>query len=269
MNELLYLTDKLSKRLYNDDGLEVSDEKISEIIKVYDRLYSFLQENQIITGQEYKYRYNFVLSDDRLEDDDTNYEIFKSLIELERFKGLYILHLPTVFEKINGTMYHFYLTTECLSKLDCLLSLYLTYFYNDDEIEENYIVYHNDSLESIINNYLGELMASKYVSDNDKVILKKFDDLFYRAHSDEFSGYIDDINYFLSFLNIAYAYFVANDKLVHEYDKIIDFLDKIDLNFKDFLDKISVSGIETDDEVLKFMKNIYEQGATIKKKQIK
>jgi len=271
MDELLYLVSKLSKKLDDVDDIIESDEELIKITKIYDRLYDFLKESHAITTEEHKYRYNFVLSRYQFEKDYTNYEIFKSLIELSNLKGLYILDYPMIYEGMNGDSLHYRLKSEQLDTLDLLLSHYLTYFYNDDEEEAelSYITFHNKSLNNIIYEHFTEIKESEYVSDKEKRILKLFNELFNKADDKYFNPYCDDTIYIFSFFNIFYAYLVFNNKIEYEFDKIYNFLTDIDNSFTYFIEKIHNSDIELDKEKLSYMKTLYENGSKLSKKQIK
>ena len=54
-----------------------------------------------------------------------------------------------------------------------------------------------------------------------------------------------------------------------EYDKIMDFLNRVDENMLDINHKLIVSDIETEEDILKVIKSFYKNKKILIKKQIK
>ena len=106
MNDLNYLLEKLARKLIKD-SIDVNDEKLIETIQVFDNIFSFMKENKFIHEHTYKYRYRFLFEKDLERGDETNYEVFKSLLELNSFKGNYLLDYPVILEKLSGGIYSF------------------------------------------------------------------------------------------------------------------------------------------------------------------
>ena len=268
MSNLNYLLEKLVKKLIRD-SIDVSDEKLLETIQVYDNLYSFMKDNKFIHDETCKYRYRFVFSRDLDVEDETNYEIFKSLLELNNLKGNYLLDYPVILEKLSGGLYSFNNYMDPVSKLDLLLTSYLIYFYSEyDDMEEMYIRDHNNVLHDILDNFYQDVIDSKYVSPNEKDIIVRFNDL-YQKYSIYYNEKDGDLFYlFQSFVDVAYAYFLVNNKINHEFDSSMDFLNTINNNFQEVSHKLSVSGIESDEEMLLFIKSFFNKGKILNKKQI-
>ena len=269
MKDLNYLLEKLAKKLLKD-SLDVNDEKLLETIQVFDNLYSFMKDNKFIHQDTYKYRYRFGFSRDLDVEDETNYEIFKSLLELNNFKGNYLLDYPVLLEKLSGGVNSFNNYHDPISRLDLLITSYLIYFYSDyDDMEEMYIRDHDGVLHDILDNYYKDLIDSKYVSPNEKDILVRFNDL-YQKYSIYYNEEDGELFYlFQDFVDVAYAYFVVNGKINFEYDSLMNFLNMINDNFLEISHKLAVSGIETRQEMLMFIKSFFKRGKILNKKQIK
>ncbi len=267
MNELEYLIDKLQNKLL-DDNIEVSDDNLKSVINVYDNLYNFLEEQHLTNIS--KYRYQFAHTKSWNTNDETNYEIFKSLIELQSFKAFYLLDYPTLLHKFTGGMYNFNNMLNAVSKLDLLLSTYLTYLYSSyDDLEEMYVRDHFDVLERTINCNYKDLIDSKFLDSDYKDILAKYNEIFIKYYEliDHDEYYRDTL--FDYFLNISFAYLIVNDKMNSNYKEIMTFLNRVDESIEEINHKLIVSDIETEEEVLNFVKSFYKNNKILNKKQIK
>lgn len=266
MNEVEYMIEKLQKKLLFDH-IEIDDDNLLYVTRVYDNLYAFLEEQHLTNIA--KYRYQFLYSNNPNKDDETNYDIIKSLIELNSFKGYYLLDYPTILHKLSGGMYHFNNLLNSTAKLDLLLSSYLIYLYSDyDDLEESYIRDHFDTLEIIINSFYQDLIDSKFVSSDHKDILAKYNEILNKYYDLTFRDeyYCDTM--FNHFLNISYAYLICNNKICYDYKEIMNFLDRVDENMIELNHKLIVSGLETEEDILNYIKEYYKPNKKINKKQI-
>ena len=267
MKEIKYMLSKLQDKLLEEE-IEIDDNDLLEVVKEYDRLYGYLEEQHLTSIG--KYRYQFLYTNNLTDDDETNFEIVKSLIELYRFKAFYLLDYPVLLHKFTGGMFHFNNSLNTNNKLDLLLSIYLTYLYSDyDDIEESYIRDHANTLSRIINDLFKDVMDSKYVSSNQKDIISKYNDILLKYYdiSSKDNYYRDSM--FDLFMDISYAYLVVNNKINDEYDKIMDFLNRVDDSVLDINHKLIVSDIETEEDLLKVIKSFYKNKKILIKKQIK
>lgn len=269
MSNINYLLDKLTKKLEREN-IDINDEKILETMQVFDNLYSFMKDNKLIHQEIYKYRYRFGFSSDLDVLDEANYEIFKSLLELNSLKGNYLLDYPVLLERLSGGLNSFNNYHDPISRLDLLITSYLIYFYSDyNDMEEMYIRDHDGVLHDILDNYFKDLIDSKFVSPSEKDILVRFNDL-YQKYSIYYNEEDCELFYsFQDFVDIAYAYFIINDKINLEYDNLMNFLNMINDNFLEISHKLLVSGIETRQEMLQFIKSFFKRGKILNKKQIK
>lgn len=266
VNELNFLLENLNKLLM-DDGIETTDDKLIVAINVYDKIYLFLKEIGLIYQKDAKERYNFVYNKKNNTSEEDNYGLFKSVLELTELRGLYLLNYPMMLSKMNESFFNRHASTPIV-RIDLLLTLYLTFFDEENDLEDKYIFNHVKSLEDIINNYYRDVIDSDYVSDNEKRVIIKYNDLF--KQDELFIKYQDGFHeQFVSFANISWAYFVINNKIIYEYGKVINFLETVSSHYGEIVFKLATAGIENDQDMLKFIKQLYEDNKILNLKQIR
>lgn len=256
-NELNYLLEKIH-HLFSDEDMEISDETIITVIQVYDRLYTFLRERNLVPKNTYKERYNFVYNKEYITNEEDNYDLFKSLIELADKKGFYLLNYSMILAKLHEN-YFFTHGGNNIERLDLLLTLYLTFFDEENELEDYYISNHVNCLDEIINEHYHDIIDSNSIDQNEKNVLIKINDIYlkdqlFRNYS-SFSSYHD---YFIPFINVSWAYFVINNKIIYEYNKVMDYLDTIYNHFDEVIFKMINSDIYEGSELLNFIKTLYD-----------
>ena len=265
VNEINYLLQRLNKLLTKDD-IYTTDDKLLEVIHMYDNIYSFLKDENLIYQVMSKERYNFVYNKEYGPSEEINYELFKSLLELESLKGFFTIDYPMILSKIHENFFSKH-GANPVEQVDLLLTLYLTFFDEESDLEDKYIFNHLNCLDDIINNFYQDIIDSKYVSPNEKDVLVRFNELY--KLNNLFASYQDGFHeQFISFVNITWAYFIINNKIVYEYDKVMTFLNTISNHFGEVIFKLATSGIENDSDMLSFIKHIYEDNKVLNIKQI-
>ena len=255
-NELNYLLERIHQLFQNDD-IELTDEQIINVITVYDKLYSFMKESRLVSKDIAKERYNFVFNKENVITEEDNYEIFKLLIELSSKRGFFLLDYSMLLAKIKSNFFDGHCSSNP-EKLSLLLELYLTFFDEGNDLEDQYIQYHDKCLDDIVKEHYNDILESDIIDENEKNVITKFVELY--IHDELFNNYHD---YFIQLVNVSWAYLVVNNKIIYEYNKVMDYLETIYDHFDEVLFKMVNSDIYEGSELLNFIKTLYEDKSKI------
>lgn len=259
------------------DNIILSMDELNEVIGIYNNILDFTLEYDWQTGDD---RFCFIGTKIKpfcaVIDDDVEYKpylfynIFSGIAQLKKYNLLSHLDYSMLVRKFRKS------STDGRSFL-FELSLYISYVVSGYCIHKKArefgiefidffptIVDHEINLISeVIYGYHQRnknwILKSKFVPNKYKEILETFEETF-DIYYDKYD-YYDEINgiEYNQFLDMVYYYFLRNDLINKEPDKVLDFLRSLSENISDYVEALGLMGLNRPLDMFPYIDRLYTE----------
>ena len=250
-----------------NDNININEKELNIIIFIYNRIMDFVCEmDQSIPNNIY-FRYKFINSDDSLDSEYTDdlYDIFKNIITIRNNNLLFCLDYALLIQE--GSI----LSNSKEKDTIGTLSDYTNYIINNyktckEDFFGLFITTNNDAISIALYDLDDKWVSYKCIPKNYRRVMKAFDRALEVYYDDE-----DDITeaedemYFDYVLSMVYYYLLINNLIESDTEKVISFIKYLTNNMEVIVEKITLSGIKTYQEMFDYIDTLYRNA----KKKIK
>ena len=261
------LKDLVNMRLQWND-LEIDDNELEEVIKLYDHYLDFLLEATNERRNSYHDRYGFL---DSIKEVDIQYgKIFTDIAIIKKYNLECCLDYFRILNTLHGPIYNI---VNSLYRFTNSLAGYLVGnndFNNPHWINNTINHFWNDN-ERLVTVWLDEfivecIMESTYIPDSYKEVINLYDKICKMLNQNKSlngSGIP-----FERIINMSYYYFMIHNYFNTECDKVIIFLRYMYDKPSEIIDYINFAGITFRDELFDYFDYLYK-GNVVNNKMIK
>ena len=221
----------------------------NEILSIYNNLLKFVLENYEASEEELKSYYNI--------QDKNCFNILQSLIKLKKYNLLKFLDYSFIYYNCGTSLIRYPIQ----SINDYLNRIIRFYEADKKEFLDSFFSENVCVIDTINDLFLDDLLKSKYIDDNYKIIMQLFRDIFNNYNELIDNGYYDkyDVDIYLSdYVNAIYYYLVSNNYIKDNFEQVSKFLNHICNNIETILDEIKLAGIKTDKDLFTYIDHEYK-----------